>query len=168
MKKDKQTKLAYAAGIIDGEGCIRIVTRKPRYGRSAQHSLMLQVAQKDGILMDWLYGVFGGMIYLKNKKTDGTDWIYEWRVMDNKAAEVLKQVLPLLTVKRKQAELALRFQTHKTGAGNYGDGRYKPLSENELQLREKLAQEISELKRQYQKSKNPNVVEYTFKSMVQE
>lgn len=168
MKKDKQAILAYAAGIIDGEGCIRIVTRKPRNGKSTQHSLMLQVAQKDGILMDWLYGVFGGMVYLKNKKTDGTDWIYEWRVMENKAAEVLKQILPFLTVKKHQAELGLRFQTHKTGAGNYGDGRFKPLSEHELHLRDNLAKEISELKKEYRKSKNPNVVEYTFKSMVQE
>lgn len=168
MKKDKQSILAYAAGIIDGEGCIRIVVRKPRNGKSAQHSLMLQVAQKDGILMDWLYGVFGGMVYLKNKKTDGSDWIYEWRVMENKAAEVLKQTLPFLTVKKRQAELALRFQTHKTGAGNYGNGRFKPLNEHELQLRYNLAKEISELKKEYRKSKNSNVVEYTFKSMVQE
>ena len=168
MKKDKQAILAYAAGIIDGEGCIRIVVRKPRNRRSTQHSLILQVAQKDGILMDWLYGNFGGMVYLKNKRTDGSDWIYEWRVMERKAAEVLKQVMPFLTVKKRQAELGLRFQTHKTGAGNYGDGRYKPLSEHELKLREKLAQEISQAKKEYLKSKNPNVVEYTFKSMVQE
>ena len=168
MKKDKQSILAYVAGIIDGEGCIRIVTRKPRNGKSTQHSLMLQVAQKDGILMDWLYGNFGGMVYLKNKRTDGSDWIYEWRVMEKKAAEVLKQILPFLTVKKRQAELGLRFQTHKTGAGNYGDGRYKPLSEHELQLRENIAQEISKAKKEYRKSKNPNVVEYTFKSMVQE
>mgnify|MGYP001573491174 CR=1 FL=1 len=168
MKKDRQAILAYAAGIIDGEGCIRIVTRKPRCGRSTSHSLMLQVAQKDGILMDWLYGNFGGMVYMKNKKTDGTDWIYEWRVMESKAESVLKQVLPFLTVKKPQAELGLRFQTHKTGAGNYGDGRYKPLSENELSLRAELAKKMSELKKEYKKSKNPNVVEYTFKSMVQE
>jgi len=168
MKKDKQSILAYAAGIIDGEGCIRIVVRRPRNGKSTQHSLMLQVAQKDGILMDWLYGNFGGMVYLKNKKTDGSDWIYEWRIMEKKAAEILKQTLPFLTVKKHQAEIGLRFQTHKTGAGNYGDGRYKPLSEHELILREKLAQEISQVKKEYRKSKNPNVVEYTFKSMVQE
>ena len=168
MKKDRQAVLAYAAGIIDGEGCIRITTRQPRNNRSFQHSLLVMVAQKDGSLMDWLYGVFGGVVYLKNKRTDGTDWIYERRVMENKAAEVLKQVLPFMTVKKRQAELALQFQTHKTGAGNYGDGRYKPLSQHEIELRNRLAQEISELKKKYQKSKNPNVVEYNFKSMVQE
>ena len=168
MKQENKDKLAYAAGIIDGEGCVRIVARKPRFGRSTQHTLLLMVAQKDGRLVDWLFGNFGGIVYLKNKRTDGTDWIYEWRVTEQKAADVLKDVLPFLIVKKEQAELAIRFQTHKKGAGHYGDGRFMKLTEHEIALRDKMANEISFLKRAFRKAKNPNVVEYTFKSMVQE
>lgn len=170
MKQSNVSKYSYAAGFFDGEGCIRITKRNPRNGRSTNYSLLVTVAQKDGQSMDWLYGNFGGMVYMKNKKKDESDWVYEWRLTDRKAYEFLKKILPFIIVKKAQARLAIRFQERRNFARtrHYPDnGRFAPLTKNELDTREKLYRRMCELKREYKKSKNPNVVKYNFKSMMQ-
>ena len=167
MKQTKEIKLAYAAGFLDGEGCIRISRRNPRDGRSTSYSLSVMIYQKDGEIMDWLYGNFGGMVYLKNKTSN---WIYEWRVTEVKAYNFLKELLPFLKYKRKQAELAIQFQQRRIfeRERNIPDnGRFASLSQNELEIREEIYQKMCALKKEFVKSKNPNVVEYNFKSMVQ-
>lgn len=169
MKQNKASKLAYAAGFFDGEGCIRISKRKPRHGRSTSYNLLIMVYQKDGEIMDWFYGNFGGVVYLKDKS--GNNWIYEWRLSEKKAFNFLKDILPFLKYKKKQAELAIRFQQRRIfeRERNVPDnGRFSPLTKSELDERESIYQEMSDLKKSFIKSKNPNVIEYTFKSMVQE
>ena len=171
MKQTKEIKLAYAAGFLDGEGCIRISKRNPRNGRSISYNLLVNISQKDGEVMDWLYGNFGGIVYLKNKKADSTDWIYEWRITEKQAFNFLKEVFPFLKYKKKQAELAIQFQQRRIfeRKRNIPDnGRFTSLTQNELDIRERIYQKMSSLKKEFVKSKNPNVVEYNFKSMVQE
>jgi len=170
MKIDNKTKYAYAAGLLDGEGCIRIGKRLPRNGRSTAYNLNVQISQKDGKMIDWLYGNFGGVVYLQRKHND-TTWIYVWIVTDIKAFDFLKKVLPFMIYKKPQAELAIRFQQrrifeHKRTNGE--KGRYTSLTESELCEREKIYQEMSKMKKAFVKSKNPNVVDYTLKTMVQE
>ena len=169
MKQNKALKLAYAAGFLDGEGCIRITKRDSRNGRSSQYGLFVNISQKDGEIMDWLYGNFGGMVYLKNKANDY--WIYEWRLSDRNAYDFLKEILPFLRYKKHQAELAIQYQQRRIfeRKRNVPDnGRFASLSQSELDIREKIYQEMCELKKVYVKAKNPNVVKYNFKSMVQE
>ena len=168
MKKDKEIKLSYASGIFDGEGCVRITKQQRNNGRSLQYALLVSITQKDGKLMDWLYGNFAGVVYLKNKS--GENWIYEWRADNFKAYEFLKKIFPFLIVKKEQVALAIRFQErlkyerYKTKDDRK---RFASLTQNELDERENLYQQMSMLKKRWTKSKNPNVVEYTFKSMVQ-
>lgn len=169
MKQSNASKHSYAAGFLDGEGCIKITKRKPRNGRSTNYGLLVSITQKDGRPIDWLYGNFGGVVYLKNKSND--NWIYEWKVTEKSAYEFLKKVYPLLKVKKEQAMLAIRFQERRINArkrSNPDNGRFTLLSDRELEIREEMYKEMSILKKQYQKSKNPNVKEYNFKSMVQE
>lgn len=168
MKQTKEIKLAYAAGFLDGEGCIRISKRNPRNGRSTSYNLLVSIAQKDGNIMDWLFGNFGGMVYLKNKNKD--NWIYEWRVTEVKAYNFLKELLPFIKYKKKQAELAIQFQQRRIfeRKRNIPDnGKFMSLSENELKKREEIYQKMRLIKKEFVKSKNPNIVEYNFKSMVQ-
>lgn len=171
MKQTKEIKLAYAAGFLDGEGCIRISKRLPRNGKSISYNLLVMITQKDGEIMDWLYGNFGGTVYLKNKLRNGDNWIYEWRVSEVKAYNFLKEILPFLRYKKRQAELAIQFQQRlifERKRNIPDNGRFTSLSDNELIERERIYQEMSRIKKEFVKSKNPNVVEYTFKSMVQE
>lgn len=161
-------KLAYAAGFLDGEGCIRINKRNPRFGRSINYSLLVTVVQKDARPVDWFAGNFrGGTVYLKNKQKD--NWIYEWRITDRMAYLFLKEVEPFLRVKREQARLAIRFQERRNFARSRNtpdNGRYLSLSEHEIHLREEMYQQMRRLKKQYVKSAHPNVREYSFPSMI--
>lgn len=177
MKQDKKTKLAYTAGLLDGEGCISIGKHTPTSG-SPQYQLSVRVSQKDGSAIDFLSGNFGGSVNIQSqsKATFATgdkekDWIYSWTVEGTKAIFLLKQVLPFLRLKKKQAELAIQFQQRKTfGKKKTKENQktFASLPEHEIEIREKMFQKMKELKREWSKSKNPNVVEYTFKSMVQE
>ncbi len=171
MKQNRALILSYTAGFLDGEGCIRISKRLPRNNKSMSYNLFVNITQKDGEIMDWLQGNFGGTIFLKNKSKDGKDWIYEWRITEVKAFNFLKEILPFLKYKKKQAELAIMFQQRRIfeRKRNIPDnGRFASLSQDELDKREVIYQEMSALKKLFRKSKNPNIVEYNFKSMVQE
>lgn len=165
MNKENSIKLAYAAGFFDGEGCIRIVHRNGRNGKSDQYSLYVSIVQKDGKPIDWMYGNFGGMVYLKNK--NGGDWIYEWRVMDTKAYEFLKKIEPFLIYKKEQVQIGIRFQERLKYGRKHTGGRYTSLTDAEQAQRKDMHDQMIEAKKRFTKSKNPNVVEYTFKSMVQ-
>lgn len=166
MKKDREVKVSYAAGIVDGEGCIRIVRRNPRQGRSTSYSVMVNVVQKDGRIVDFMYGNWGGMVYLKNKNNG--NWIYEWRLTEGKALDFLKTIYPYMIVKKAQAKLAFEFETRKRVGFKHLNGRFERLTENELQIREAMYQEMCKIKKIYHKSENKNVVEYNFKSMLQQ
>ena len=155
MKRTKENKLAYAAGIIDGEGCISIYKKPIRngqyQGKLTNYHLTVVVTQKDGKMVDWLYGNFGGSVSLHKKweRPDEKCWTHEWTLNYQNAANFLKQVLPFLVSKKKQAEIAIRFQSRMT----FG----KKLSEHELDLRAEIADEIKKEKRQYTFSKHENV-----------
>lgn len=168
MKQTKEIKLAYAAGLFDGEGCVRIYKIAPRNRRSTRYGILTMLTQKDGRPLDWLVGNFGGMIYLKNKHSE--NWIYEWRIENAAAYEFCKSILPFTKVKTEQLRLAIRFQERLKYARKKtvdDQRRFTSLSEHELEEREMMYQEMSFLKKNWQKSKNPNVKEYNFKSMVQ-
>lgn len=169
MEKNKQAILNYAAGIFDGEGCVRITKQQRDNGRSLQYAILVSISQKDGRLMDWLYGNFGGVVYMSHK-TSQDNWVYNWRADNRKGYKFLKAVYPFLIVKKQQVEVAIRFQErlkyarHKT---KDDQRRFAPLSQSELNERESMFLEIKKLKKDFHKSKNPNVIEYNFKSMVQ-
>ncbi len=128
MKQSKLSKYAYAAGIIDGEGSISVSKCNHRKGAANPgYAITIDVAMKDGRVIDWLFGTFGGSVRQESnnpscyrKSPDGRIYknctLYHWYIKCNKAAEVLKRVLPFLKLKKRQAELAIRLQSRINGA----------------------------------------------------
>lgn len=129
MKSDKAKKLAYIAGIIDGEGCI-IITRSrntaydervkaiekgggrplknPKPQNEWYYNLRVCVKMTDGKVIDYLYGVFGGVTgYREGDEVRKRQ--YDWVITGTKAASALKEMLPFLVAKKNQAELGIRF-----------------------------------------------------------
>ena len=106
--------LAYAAGIMDGEGCIHIRRRK-KYNCFWPHIYDLQVvvSTTDGILADWFYERFGGHICKCKLRTTSNYPKYQWCIQANQATGFLRKVLPYLLLKKQQAELAIKFQDKK-------------------------------------------------------
>lgn len=100
-------KLSYLAGIIDGEGSISIMKIRGFY------TLRLRVNNTNFELIDWLKINFGGFIYLTDKNGN-RNAIKTWEVTSRKAATLLKEIQPLLIVKKEQAKIALSFQSTVT------------------------------------------------------
>lgn len=129
----ESTELAYAAGIIDGEGCIRVNKQGTR-----RHVVRVHVTNTDLRLVNWLRERFGGYIwtedghYMPNAKIR-----HVWEVSALKAAAFLEIVYPYLMLKKEQAEIALALQATKQRRGP------TPVPVEVLAERERLAMRLT-------------------------
>jgi hypothetical protein len=139
-----QTETAYLAGIIDGEGCIRIQRNcAKRIGaRAPQYALALRIGSNDPRLMLWLQEHCGGSYYQRADKLRRHIY-FEWVVSSLLAQQVLELVLPHLLLKADQARLGLAFQS-----GLSKNKKKQPLSEVELEAREQAFDAMKQLKRE--------------------
>lgn len=146
------------AGFVDGGGCIMIAKRNPRKTKSGKprinisYSVLLTISQRDGAIMDWLVGNFGGTVLWKDRKNP----TYVWTITHKKASSLLKELLPFLRYKKPQAEIALRLQPRLEKTLKGRDGKALPLTDNELKKREELYLECKRLKHDYKESKYRN------------
>lgn len=96
--------LAWCAGFIDGEGCIGI----HRNGRNPP-TATLRVSVTSEEAVSRLQYVFGGIIRSYKRPAPRIRY-WRWYVgRRSDLSRVLTAILPFLTVKRKEAELALRY-----------------------------------------------------------
>lgn len=114
---------AWAAGFLDGEGCIRA------YRKTNQYALQVTAWNKDIRPLEKLKDVYGGSV---GSHSNGC---WRWQVSANIALSFLKHVRPFLVVKGEQADVAISFQ----------ERRYASSPE----LDEKDAQALKDLKHVY-------------------
>ena len=110
----RKTDLAYAAGIIDGEGSIGIY-RQPTY------LTWITVRNTNEWICQWLRFAFGGYVYTHTYKPPHLKWkdSWQWRITGSDAADFLRLILPYLRLKKPQAELAIAFQSERPGSGHH-------------------------------------------------
>lgn len=118
------TKLAYLAGLIDGEGCIHI-GRKYEGGRSGAHALQVQVSNSDVRMMVWLSKEFGGRVSPVKRTGPQSGYprkrqMYVWVICAMNAAQILTAVYPYLVVKQDQADVALALRALFRPRGRVG------------------------------------------------
>lgn len=101
--------LAYAAGIVDGEGCIVAKRSAVKFRGFPAYSLSVIVGMADPEAVDWLKGTFGGYIYGYDQKGAGKRPMHRWMLSGLRCQYFLKLLLPYLKVKRDQAEVAIGF-----------------------------------------------------------
>ncbi len=142
--------LAYLAGILDGEGCLRItrqrLRRKPR--NSPRHWPTLFVGNTSRPLADFLRRTFGGSIY-RRRPTVSHRPVYLWQLTTRASIfAILTAVRPYLLVKSAQADLLIEFITGlelgRKGRGR-GGGRGLFLAPGELARRDRIYQQVREL-----------------------
>jgi hypothetical protein len=143
---DRQLRLAWAAGFIDGEGCILIVRATGKRGLQNEQSkrwyrIALQVANTRREPLQELVDLFGGYIFEKAVKP-GYQPAAEWRAQAGHCRDVLTELLPFLRNKKPEADLALRFR-----AIQESEMGKRPLSDGQLQQREQMFTEMRKLKR---------------------
>lgn len=149
MERQRET-LAYFAGLFDGEGSI-MITKQNRIGKTPWHKspnyiLMLNIAMTNReIIESWKTFFQVGWFSIrpehkyKNAKNEFSTakTSYYWAVKGNKALQVLHRLLPFLKVKKKQAEIGIKFQESKPlTLRTTSRGCFAQLSKEELSYRE--------------------------------
>jgi len=109
---------AYAAGLIDGEGCIGVYNQTcPTTKTRRRYILTLRVSMSNWESPLWMKNTFGGNYRSYTNLGYGKKVMYTWSMSTKIAGEFLKRILPYLKVKQRQAELAIEFQDKKKKGG---------------------------------------------------
>ena len=102
------TKIAWAAGFMDGEGYIGITRCLDRRTGRLYYRVQVDVGQVHREPIALFQELFGGTIGHRTNKKQGC---WNWRKFGKEACEVIRILLPYLVVKRRQAELVLEYDT---------------------------------------------------------
>lgn len=99
---------AYAAGIIDGEGHVKVQPRKTRSGRSTEVPCITVAMTHEGTI-SWLKATFGaGSICQPASHAEHHKPIWKWDVTNRKAYAVAKLVRPYAITKAAELDDILR------------------------------------------------------------
>lgn len=136
-------RYAYLAGIIDGEGTVRIhrikaSSRLPRGYYCAEISIGSTTKE----LIDFIHeNFYGGAVTYKKPQRVGWKESWEWRVYKNEyTTRILQKTQPFLVVKIKQCELALKFL-------DYYSNKPSRLTDGDVAVFEEMYDEMSQLNR---------------------
>jgi hypothetical protein len=115
---NEQSKAAYVAGFMDGEGSFSIVKtyeiKKRKDGTKNKrilYHIKVTIANTNKKVLDWISSNFGGTVY--EKKSHNSKWKtrYDWFITKHSDREkFILAVLPYLQIKREQALVALEFE----------------------------------------------------------
>ena len=103
----ERTDLAYAAGIVDGEGCITISKSK-----MGNFQIQVRVVNTNEWLLQWLKFAFGGRVApLNDNRKEERGWKpnYYWYLRTEETKEFLKLIYPYLRIKKTQAEIVIKI-----------------------------------------------------------
>ena len=143
--------LAYAAGIIDGEGTIGITELRPvdrlrdngtRVRRSFQHRIYVAVSMTDPRIPEWMKGEFGGNLQFVPSRSDKHKPSYRWSMSSKGAADFCELVAPFLRLKKTQAILAVEFYKERL-SGNFSGSSGVP--DDEVAARREYVEKIHQL-----------------------
>jgi hypothetical protein len=140
-----ETDKAYLAGIIDGEGCICFhKTHKNDVIRNSSYCPRVRITNTNKPLLDWVM-VTVGLGNVRRMKMYPSNNIpgYEWYINGKRCAGLLIELLPYLKVKKLQADVVIRFSETMIPRSEVVRG--KKLSEETIQIRDKLWDEIVQL-----------------------
>lgn len=113
-----ETDWAYLAGLIDGEGCIVIGKSGQNKSHdgipgSIHYSVRIRIGNTKCLMLEWIIVTIGlGRISKTVRHYENINYsdLYEWAVAKQSDVEtILLHVMPYLTIKRPQAEIALKY-----------------------------------------------------------
>ena len=101
-------QLVYMAGIVDGEGCLSTDRDGDRF------KARLSIAGSHYPTMLWIRMIFGGSVYKclprKNSLVRSKKISWSWVLTCNQATELIKELLPYIKIKQKEAVVFLRLR----------------------------------------------------------
>ena len=105
-------KLAYAAGIIDGEGSIQIRRVIGKNGEvSPRYDLTVKVSNTNPKMIEFLSVTFGGRSMLESMRGGKHRPVYRWNLVGERCQWFLKIIKPYMVCKQDQVDLAILFRS---------------------------------------------------------
>ena len=112
---------AYAAGLIDGEGCIGIA--ESAGARSYSVRVDVGLTSKARVVLERMQANYGGRLRLSRQETERWDAAETWSMHGQEAAAFLCKIAPHLLLKQEQAGIALRVEEIRLALPKTGTGR---------------------------------------------
>lgn len=145
----KELEYAWAAGLVDGEGCV-FINKSSRTLASRQVTptfrLVLKVTMGCQETVERLREVFEvGTVQNHVPRSDRVNASYSWICQSHQAKAVFEKILPFAITKRTEIEVALRFANLPL-AERGGGGGSKAVDPGLFDQREALYWELRKLK----------------------
>lgn len=143
-QRSSLSQLAWAAGFLDGEGCIRVAKRDPGGDANYIYSLSVSVTQNCRTTLEHFKDVLGieGSICEFNSKSAVRSPVYLLTYNCTKARAVLELLRPFLVRKRREADVGIEF-AERASFARKGRRRH---SDAEIALREAYYLQLRALK----------------------
>jgi hypothetical protein len=110
--------LIYAAGIIDGEGNVSLITQAVRDKRKTLSYIgIVQVEMSDEPTIQFLRDLFGVGYVCTYPRNPKHKQLWRWVAKSASARKVCWDLLPYLRIKQRQAELVITLPVWKQGQG---------------------------------------------------
>jgi hypothetical protein len=104
----RDTDWAYAAGFVDGEGCIAVVRQNVPSRDRYYYSVQVVVANRDRAVLDWMRSLWGGWVVAMPAHGANDCPAWHWRGPTGQSAEpFLLGIAEYLRIKMPQCENAL-------------------------------------------------------------
>lgn len=111
----KKIDLAWAAGLIDGEGCICILKRPPQAtarGKSHNYYILVKVSMGDSKAIKRLYEIFKlGSLHMNIKQKGNKFWnkYHVWTCVQRDCQIVLNMIKPYAITKKREIKVGLNY-----------------------------------------------------------
>jgi hypothetical protein len=113
------TDWAYAAGFVDGEGCIAVVRSFVAARGRFYYGVHVVVANRDRHVLDWMQSIWGGWVVASSSRQGLARAGWTWRCATVLAKPFLEGLRPWLRIKSLQCDNALAMvdllrRSHRT------------------------------------------------------
>jgi hypothetical protein len=108
LAEPEATDWAYAAGFVDGEGCIAVVRSFVGARGRYQYGVHIVVTNRDRAVLDWMQSTWGGWVVASSDPGGNVRPSWAWRSPTGFSAKpFLNGIRPWLRIKRPQCDNAL-------------------------------------------------------------
>lgn len=135
----KDRLYAYIAGIMDGDGCFRVCSIFSKVKKRFYYYPLITLHQVDMGAVQLISGIYNRNINIFDRKIKERKNAYIVQFSGNELINFIKDILPDLIIKKRQAELCLELQEDIKRTGG------KKLSEKELEYRDNIYQQVCAL-----------------------
>ncbi len=136
--------LQYIAGFFDGEGSIGVYKTSGKNNWHLRTQLAQNKSNNSTRIMEYLKNRYGGnisiQITLSNKNK------YNWQLNSNKCAKFLKDIEPYLVLKKKQAQIAIKWQLSRPSVTRNSKGQIQLSFPEDLKKAKRVSIKLKQLK----------------------